>query len=583
MLTNAVAGGVITALYLAVLVFQLNPQLPLVSMTAVRWVGAVVAFYSPYLTVALYFLILGRDLVSWHPLRPAWLSVRLLAWLGALATAGTAALTWVNLDTFETVMNDAAAERMRTGAWITTGSALVLVTIVGLRYSFGRRGSGPVGALLVTVLIGSIVGPLWVRGPGDTPVIVPRRSPGDTHPLRSPRLPLTAAPRVRILALDGGSLGFIRQRVAVGQLPTLGRMLDQGAVLDLDTITPTEAEPVWAAAATGKASAKNGIRSRATYHVQATDRLSADVLPAFCFASALPEQGFVTARSPTAASLRARPLWDILADYGLASGVAGWPVTHPANAERGYVLSEQFDEAAGSPLRLDDASAGDPTTAADVARQVFDRWMAAPWSDVLPALAAVQTVPPGVDRVRWDRAYSEAASELAQQFAPRLTIVRYEALAEIGRRYLREAQPELFGEPRRVHVQRSILDQYYEYLDAHVGSMLSQLAPGDLLLIVSGFGIEPARPEVRLAARLFGTPVDPGTHDRAPAGFLLAYGTQVARGQLPPGSILDLAPTVLYYMGADIGRDMDGFARRDLFVTTYALDHPVKYVATHEP
>ena len=35
-------------------------------------------------------------------------------------------------------------------------------------------------------------------------------------------------------------------------------------------------------------------------------------------------------------------------------------------------------------------------------------------------------------------------------------------------------------------------------------------------------------------------------------------------------------------MGFDIGRDMDGFARTDLFLRTYTLDRPVKYIATHE-
>ncbi|MCC7007992.1 MAG: alkaline phosphatase family protein [Acidobacteria bacterium] len=583
MLTNAVAGGVLAATYLAALIFQVNPQLPLLSTTAVRWLGAVVAFYAPYLTVLLYFLMLGRDLLSLRPLRPAWLSVRVLAWLGAVMTAGAAALTWANLEIFRTVLSDEAVDRMRAGAWAVTACAAVLAGIVVLRYADRRRGGRPVTALLIAALCGSVAVPLWLRGPGETFVRVPRRSADESHPaLRAPRLPLTSAPSVRIIALDGASLGFIRQRVAIGQLPNFGRLLDRGAVVDLATITPTDAEPVWAAAATGKASGKNGIRSRAAYRVTPADPVAADVLPKYCFATALPEQGFVGQAPPTAASLVARPIWDILADYGLASGIAGWPVTYPARADRGYVLSEQFDEATGSPLRLADASAGDPTTAVDVARPVFDRWMSAPWDEVLPALAEGAMAPPGLEGVRWDRAYSDAASELAEQFAPRLTAVRYEGLAEVGRRYLREAQPELFGEPRRVDPQRSPLDQYYEYLDAEVGGALHRLAPGDLLLVVSGFGMEPAGPRARLVARLLGRRDDTGTNERAPAGFLLAYGTAVTHGQPRPGSILDLAPTVLYYMGAEVGRDMDGFARRDLFVSTFQLDHPVKYVATHE-
>jgi hypothetical protein len=62
----------------------------------------------------------------------------------------------------------------------------------------------------------------------------------------------------------------------------------------------------------------------------------------------------------------------------------------------------------------------------------------------------------------------------------------------------------------------------------------------------------------------------------------MAYGTNVASGQFARGTILDLAPTVLYYVGVDVGRDMDGFARTDLFLPAYVLEHPVRYVASHE-
>ena len=35
-------------------------------------------------------------------------------------------------------------------------------------------------------------------------------------------------------------------------------------------------------------------------------------------------------------------------------------------------------------------------------------------------------------------------------------------------------------------------------------------------------------------------------------------------------------------MGIPVGRDMDGFPRTDLFTSTWTLEHPVKYVASHE-
>jgi hypothetical protein len=582
MLTNALVGGVLMAVYVAVLVFQLNPQLPVVSWTALAWLGALVAFYTPYLTVAFFFLMLGRDLLSTEPLRPAWLSVRILAWLGVVGAGVAALLTWTNLDAFATILSEVARERMRAGAYATTATAAALLLIAVLRYSVARRRSRPVAVLLVTTLMLSVAAPMWLRGPGEVAVL-PRPGAGDQPAaLRTAFTPVTFPPRVSIFALDGASLGFIRQRVAAGQFPNLGRLLDRAATIDLATLTPTQAEPIWAAAATGKSPQQNGIRSNASYRARQNDSVTADVLPDYCFASALPDQGFVQRSAPTSSSLSARPIWDILSDYGIASGVAGWPLSYPARADRGFVLSDRFDEAASEPLRLRDASAGDPTTAVDIAREIFDRWQATPRAEVMPALAPALPDPTGLNQARWDRAYHESVLALAPQFAPRLTAVRFEGLATFGHSYLGDAQPELFGNRLRVDPQRSVLDQYYAFIDSEIGQATRRLAPGDLLIVISGFGMEPTALSKRLLARILSRPTFTGTHEAAPDGFLMAYGTNVASGSFGRGTILDLAPTVLYYMGVNVGKDMDGFARTDLFLPAYVLEHPVKYVASHE-
>ena len=46
----------------------------------------------------------------------------------------------------------------------------------------------------------------------------------------------------------------------------------------------------------------------------------------------------------------------------------------------------------------------------------------------------------------------------------------------------------------------------------------------------------------------------------------MAYGASVARGRLQArASVVDVVPTMLYFLGLPIGRDMDGYARTDLF------------------
>ena len=117
-----------------------------------------------------------------------------------------------------------------------------------------------------------------------------------------------------------------------------------------------------------------------------------------------------------------------------------------------------------------------------------------------------------------------------------------------------------------------------------VGREMARLGPNDLLLVVSAFGMEPLSPSKRVLERVAGNPQISGTHERAPDGFVLAFGPPVAPRALAAGaraSVVDVAPTLLYFLGLPVGRDMDGFARTDLFKPEFTSDKPVTYIPTY--
>jgi len=72
-----------------------------------------------------------------------------------------------------------------------------------------------------------------------------------------------------------------------------------------------------------------------------------------------------------------------------------------------------------------------------------------------------------------------------------------------------------------------------------------------------------------------------GTHERAPDGFLLAYGGPVAPARLPLGSVVDVAPTVLYLLGLPLARDLDGDARTDLFASEFTAPRPITVIPAY--
>jgi predicted AlkP superfamily phosphohydrolase/phosphomutase len=161
--------------------------------------------------------------------------------------------------------------------------------------------------------------------------------------------------------------------------------------------------------------------------------------------------------------------------------------------------------------------------------------------------------------------------------------VRFPGIDAVGHYYLRYANPTPFGDVTEQERRQfgPVLEQYYGFLDTIIGRIIDTLRPNDLLLVVSPFGMEPLSPGKRLLERLAGNPAISGTHERAPDGFLLAYGAAVSPGRPQRASVLDVTPTILYYFGLPVGRDMDGFARVDLFAPAFTGSRPLTFIPSY--
>ncbi len=162
----------------------------------------------------------------------------------------------------------------------------------------------------------------------------------------------------------------------------------------------------------------------------------------------------------------------------------------------------------------------------------------------------------------------------------RFVAVRLPGLDAVAHYYLRYASPEDFGDVSDEERRRfgGVLDDYYGVLDALVGRLYASLEPEDLVILVSSHGMEPLTPVKRVLERLVGDPLLSGTHERAPDGFVMAFGAAVRPGRPERGSVADIAPTVLYFLGLPIGRDMDGRARTDFFSAAFTSTRPLTFI-----
>ncbi len=420
MLVNAALGSLLGSAFVTILVLQLNRHLPLSLEIVGPLYGRLTLFYGPHLLVGFYALLALRELASRRPRSSGWLSVRALAWEGTLVVAAAAGLMWANAAVHGLALDEDSIRRLAAAAGATTLCALLLGTITFVHYSFGRRGSRVGATLLILTLIASALFPLAARGWGMA------------RPLAARAIDLSLSgpaeregPQVTLVAVDGASLDYVSEAVADGRLPALGRMLEGGVSMHLETLQPTQPAPVWTTVATGKYPPQTGIRAAASYAF-APDLEPLELLPDLCFAHALVHFGILRELPHRSMTLRARPVWSILSSQGLAVGVVGWPVSAPAAPLRGFLITDRFQPGldASTPLELNEL--GYPEDAVLRARAIVRGPLAVPAGSAdRPPIArrcveprsraaAPRRVPPAADggAVRGDRSCRPSVSAL---------------------------------------------------------------------------------------------------------------------------------------------------------------------------
>jgi predicted AlkP superfamily phosphohydrolase/phosphomutase len=577
MLSNSIAAGCLATAYVLIVVLQLNPALPLHPVRLASLVVTVGLFYAFHLTVICFVLLFIRRFAARDEFSPAWFSVGVLAWLCAFAAVAGSALMWANRSTFALVLGDGTVTAMSQGAGILAIAAFAFMLIAWMRRAFGPEARGVCAVALVVIAAVSVALPVVLRGRGSASLLEARRLD-----IPSGFTSSAAGSRVHVVAIDAGSLDFIARATAEGRLPNFGRIFDAGAVMHLATIHPTSAEAVWAAVMTGKLPLKNGVRSAGTYHLAAGGE-AVQLLPNYCFAYQLVRFGFLVDEPHTSATLRSRPLWSILTIHGFTVGAVAWPLTHPAPPVRGYVVSDTYLRRATTHPSVSDPGAVYPSNVEDEVARAAEASSEDTSSVVSTFTRSIESRHEAAGRT--DRTYDRIAGDLADLYQPQVTLTRYQSLDPIGHYFLRYAMPSAFGEvPDAQHrALGAVLDRHYRLIDDAIGRAIGALGPADLLLVVSGFGMEPMGLGKRVIERVIGDAELNGTHDAAPDGFLMAYGAPVAPSRLlTRASVLDVTPTILYFLGLPIGRDMDGYARTDLFQEAFTDERPLTFIPTYD-
>jgi predicted AlkP superfamily phosphohydrolase/phosphomutase len=581
---SAALAGSAGAAALCALVLHLNPEVPFA-----REVPALLtSLFVPWaagLTLLLGLAAAAGHAARWWP-RPAPPVVPRRPYfvvLSCLTLSAVAVVYWQNLLAYGSAIPVASVRGLAAAALAVTVAAVVLFA-VGLDAMLFPRHGRPAAAPVAILACGLAVAvPLALRPPPAAPPSPVRVKLDAERPSR----------RVVVVGIDGLSPSDVVARdPAAARVPALARLARRGATATLATVRPTEGPPVWTTLMTGRLPRDHGIRSASTYRLL----LSSTEWPLMPrgVAIGLLERVRLAARLPvTSGARRRRALWNVLDAFGAPSGLVRVWGTHPPETVKGFVLSPFFHATRRDPAR----SAG-TLHPSDLVDEVRARAVSA--ADVDPALlrelaspAEKSDAPLADPRVRRlaeeslapDLTYERAADVLRQAYDPTLLVVTLHGYDLAGHAFFRYAHPEAFGNVSLDDQRRygRVLAGYAGFLARWVSEIDRGRRPGDVLLVVSGHGLEPTPLWRRLFAVLTGAETDAASHAGAPPGVLLAVGDGIQPGATVPGaSVVDVAPTILYLLGLPVARDMEGRVLAEMFTPGFADENPVTYIPSYE-
>jgi predicted AlkP superfamily phosphohydrolase/phosphomutase len=580
---SAALAGSAGAAALCTLVLHLNPEVPF-AREAPALAASLFVPWAAGLTVLLGLVAAAGRAARWwpRPVPPVVHRRPFLVVLSCLTLSAVAVVYWQNLLAYGSAIPAASVRALAAAAVAVTAAAVVLLA-VGLDAMLFPRHDRPAAAPIAILACGLAVAvPLALRPAPAAPPAPVRVKLDAERPSR----------RVVVVGIDGLSPADVAGDPASARVPVLAGLARRGAIATLATVRPTEGPPVWTTLMTGRLPRDHGIRSGSTYRLLLSPT-EWPLMPRGAAIGLLERVGLATRLPVTSGARRRRALWNVLDAFGAPSGLVRVWGTHPPETVKGFVLSPFFHATWRDPAR----SAG-TLHPSDLVDEVRARAVSA--ADVDPALLrelgspAEKAVSPlddplvrrlAEESLAPDLTYERAADVLRQAYDPTLLVVAFQGYDLAGHVFFRYAHPEAFGNvsPDEQRRYGRVLSGYAGLLARWVAEIDRGRRPGDVLLVVSGHGLEPTPLWRRLVSALTGAETDAASHAGAPPGVLVAVGDGIEPGAVVRGaSVVDVAPTILYLLGLPVARDMEGRVLAEMVTPEFADLNPVTYIPSYE-
>ena len=353
--------------------------------------------------------------------------------------------------------------------------------------------------------------------------------------------------KITLIGLDGLSFDLLVPLISQGKLPNFSWLMDNGSSGKLVSFSPTEPVSLQTSFSTGKLPAKHGLLSGRRYRLWKM-KGELDIAPRFILFSQLTRVGFLK-MTPHQPELRVKDFWRILE----GNRISCLDRSRPPDVDGGAPSPKAHKQA--------DAVLGE----------------SGPADDHLTALAR--------DALLRDSAAEESAGTERDESPPQVFHLRLDGLNKVQAYFYMFRFPEEYGDIPQDRIERygPVIERYYDYYDGLIGKFLTGLKEDEILVVYSPFGIEPLPLWKRFVDRLLGDPDVSAYHELAPDGVVFFYGKGVRKAKLEePLRIVDITPTLLYFLGLPVGRDMDGIVRSTVFGDDFIAENPIIYISSYE-
>lgn len=353
--------------------------------------------------------------------------------------------------------------------------------------------------------------------------------------------------KVTIIGLEGLSFDVMIPLVNEGKLPNFAWLLEEGSWGRLENFSPTDPLILNSSFNSGKFPSGHRKVSAFKYRILEIDQ-EFEVIPRFMFFGQLLRTGLLL-RSEQDPSWQSDDIWTIFRDNQTSFLLKDWQqepsVSNPSpRAETRFNLI--FKD-----LKLDTS-------------QVFNIVKRAFFSDF-----------EFEDRVTQER----------NEIQPQIIYFMLNGLNMVERYFYKYTFPDLFGNIDQDEISRysSVIEKYYQFYDEIIGKYLASRKEDELLIVYSPHGIEPLPLWKRVVEWIIGNAEISAYHELAPEGVVFFHGREILRGKNIRGMrLIDIAPTLLHYLGLPIGKDMDGIVVSSVFREEFKLENPVLYISSYQ-